>query len=442
MLGCHIGRNFQVTVAGGSYQEGLTVVVQGQPPGMVFTEQEVYGDLLLRKPGADELSSPRKEPDLPVIYSGFNVADTVQGANNKNHTNGTPLSILIPNLDRHFIHIKQYQDTNRTPRPGHASYASFAKYGPDDDAIGAGIFSGRYTSTIVAAGYVAKKILKKCGIDVFSYVRELASVRCPAVDHEIALRYTDSYKQMRHDYDPFYQEIYAKNRITMEMRFLEKARILAEVEQEIDSIRDKAPKMDAAEIKDKYGVHHIVNCPDIDAAQEMTDACNRISATGDSAGGTVEVVVTGAPAGLGEPVFDKLDAELGRMLGIGAVKGVEVGAGFGVKDMTGDENNDQMRSEEGKVVFDSNNAGGITGGLSTGQPIVVRLAVKPTPTIDKPQHTIDKYTLENKDLAAITRRDPTIVARIWPVAENYTAMVILDNLMAHYGYQMIKDKSA
>ncbi|MBN1763641.1 MAG: chorismate synthase, partial [Sedimentisphaerales bacterium] len=136
-----------------------------------------------------------------------------------------------------------------------------------------------------------------------------------------------------------------------------------------------------------------------------------------------------------------LDAELGRMLGIGAVKGVEIGAGFAVKDMTGYLSNDQMHSENGKVVFDSNNAGGITGGISTGQPIVVRLAVKPTPTIDKPQHTIDKYTLENKDLAAITRRDPTIVARIWPVAENYTAIVILDHLMAHYGYNMLREKS-
>ena len=108
--------------------------------------------------------------------------------------------------------------------------------------------------------------------------------------------------------------------------------------------------------------------------------------------------------------------------------------------MTGHENNDQMHAEDGRVVFDSNNAGGITGGLSTGQPIVVRLAVKPTPTIDKPQMTIDKYTLENKQLAAITRRDPTIVARIWPVAENYTAMVILDHLIAHYGYQALKAK--
>lgn len=440
MIGCHIGRMFQVTVAGGSYQEGLTAVVQGHPPGMLLTEQEIYGDLLLRKPGSDELSSPRKEPDLPIIYSGLNAADTIEGAGNKNHTNGTPLTILIPNLDRHFTHVKQYQDTNRTPRPGHASYASFIKYGPDDDAIGAGIFSGRYTSTIVAAGCIAKKVLKKCGIDVFAYVKEIAGVRCPDIDHKKALEYTNNYKRMKRDLDPFYQEIYAKGRITMDMRFLEKAAVFAQIEKEIDAIRDKTPKTSAREIKDKYGVHHIVNSPDIAAAQAMTDACNKISAGGDSAGGVVEVVALGIPTGLGEPVFYKLDAELGRMLGIGAVKAVEVGAGMAVKNMTGSQDNDQLKAEAGKVVFTSNNAGGITGGLTTGQPIIVRLAVKPTPTIAKPQHTIDKYTLENKQLAAITRRDPTITARIWPVAENYTAIVLLDHLLAHFGYQQLKDR--
>jgi len=440
MIGCHIGRMFQVTVAGGSYQEGLTAVIQGHPPGMLLGEQEIYGDLLLRKPGADELSSPRKEPDLPIIYSGLNAADTIEGAGNKNHTNGTPLTILIPNLDRHFIHIKQYQDTNRTPRPGHASYASFIKYGPDDDAIGAGIFSGRYTSTIVAAGYVAKKVLKKCGIEICAYVKELAGVRCPDVAHDRAFEYTENFKEMRRDLDPFYQQVYVKGRITMDMRLLEKMKILAELEQQIDTIRSKAPKMKAAEIRDKYGVHPILNCPDAEAANNMVDSCNRISKTGDSAGGVVEVVVTGVPTGLGEPVFCKLDAELGKMLGIGSVKAVEVGAGFAVKDMTGSQSNDQMRAENGKVVFLSNNAGGITGGLSTGEPIIVRLTVKPTPTINKPQKTIDKYTLENKELAAITRRDPTIVARIWPVAENYTAIVILDHLLAHYGYQTLKEK--
>jgi chorismate synthase len=440
MIGCHLGRNFQVTVAGGSYQDGLTAVIGGVPSGMLLTEQEIYGDLLLRKPGADELSSPRKEPDLPVIYTGLNAADTIEGAGNWNHTNGTPLSILIPNLDRHFIHIKQYQDTNRTPRPGHASYASFMKYGPDDDAIGAGIFSGRYTSTIVAAGFVAKKILKKCGIDVFSYVREIAGVRCDAADSVEALKYTDAYKQMRCDYDPFYQAVYVNGRITPEMRFLEKMAVMAQIEKEIEPIRDTQRKMDPAEIREKYGVHYIVNCPDIDAAEEMVQACNKISATGDSCGGVVEVVVRGVPAGLGEPVFDKLDAELGRMLGIGAIKGVEVGAGFAVKDMTGIQSNDSMHAEDGKVVFDTNCAGGITGGLSTGQDIIARLAVKPTPTIDKPQTTIDKYTLESKDMAAITRRDPTIVARVWPVAENYTALVMLDHLVAHFGYQTLREK--
>jgi len=436
MLGCHIGRMFQVSVAGGSYQDGLTAIIHGAPPGLALTEQEIYGDMLLRKPGADELSSPRKEPDLPVVYSGINAADTVENANNKNHTNGTPMTILIPNLDRHFIHIKQYQDTNRTPRPGHASYASFMKYGPDDDAIGAGIFSGRYTSTIVAAGYVAKQILKAHDIQVFSYVKEIAGVRCPDItDFAAALAYTDKYKQMRCDLDPFYQAVYVQQRLHMDMRFLEKMAVLSQIEQEIDPIRDSAPHMTKEQILDTYGVHAVVNCPDIQAADAMVEACNQVAATGDSAGGLVEVVVTGAPVGLGEPVFYKLDAELGRMLGIGAVKGVEVGAGFGVKDMTGYENNDQMRAENGKVLFKSNHAGGITGGLTTGQPIIARLAVKPTPTIDKPQETIDKYTLENKALAAITRRDPTIAARIWPVAENYTAMVILDHLMQHYGYQ-------
>ena len=440
MFGCHLGRLFQVTVAGGSYQEGLQATLQGVPPGMLLSEQEIYGDLLLRKPGADELSSPRKEPDLPVIYTGVNAADTIENAGNANCTNGTPLTILIPNLDRHFIHIKQYQDTNRTPRPGHASYASFIKYGPCDDAIGAGFFSGRYTCTIVAAGNVARKVLRLLGIEVFSYIREMAGVRAPDVPHAQTLDSVNRYKRMRHDTDPFYQEIYVKGRIRPEMRFLEKMAIFARIEGEIDDIRAKAPRMTAAAIRDKYGVHNVINCPDPGAAQAMLESANRITATGDSSGGVVEVVATGVPIGLGEPVFSKLDAELGRMLGIGAVKGVEVGAGFAVKDMTGIQSNDAMRNDGGKIAFLSNQAGGITGGLSSGQPIVVRLAIKPTPTIDKPQQTIDKYTLENTQLAAITRRDPTIVGRIWPVAESYAAIVLLDHMLMHLGYQAVKDR--
>lgn len=440
MLGCHLGKMFQVTAGGGSYQDGLNTIIQGVVPGISLTEQEIYGDLLLRKPGADELSSPRKEPDLPVIYTGINAADTVENAGNKNKTNGTPLSILIPNLDRHFIHIKQYQDTNRTPRPGHASYASFMKYGASDDAIGAGFFSGRYTATIVGAGYVAKKILELAGIRICSYVTELAGVQCGDVDFETAMRSSDQYKKMRRDHDAFYQELYVKGRLNMDMRYLEKMTVFAQIENEIEELRAKTPEMNADKIRAEYGVHHIINCPDVDAGQEMVDATRKISDGGDSAGGVVRVVASGLPAGLGEPIFNKLDGELGRMLGIGAVKGVEVGAGFKVKDMTGIQSNDQMHAnDKGNVVFDSNHAGGITGGLSTGQDLIVNLAVKPTPTIDKKQHTVDKYTNANTVLGAITRRDPTIVARIWPIAENYTALVLLDQLMMHHGFQTVKN---
>lgn len=435
MFGCHLGKLFQLTVSGGSYQDALTATIQGIPPGIALTEQEIYGDLLLRKPGADELSSPRKEPDLPVIITGINADDTVPGAGNRNLTNGTPLTILIPNLDRHDIHIKQYQDSNHTPRPGHASFASFKKYGPSDDAIGTGFFSGRYTAPIVGAGYIAKRILEMCGIKIASYVKEIAGVCCGEIDYSKLWNYSSNYKQMRCDLDPFYQEVYKNKRITMDMRFLKKASVLAEIENEIDSIRDRAPKMSKREILEKYGVHPVVLCPDIEAADEMVDACTKIYQAGDTAGGLVEVVIRGVPTGLGEPVFEKLDGELARMMGIGAVKGIEIGAGFAVKDMTGYESNDRMHSEQNNVVFDSNNAGGITGGLATGQDIIVRLAVKPTPTIDKKQHTIDKYTLKTTELSAITRRDPTITNRIWPVAENYSALVILDQLIAHFGYQ-------
>jgi len=151
----------------------------------------------------------------------------------------------------------------------------------------------------------------------------------------------------------------------------------------------------------------------------------------------VEVIATGLPPGVGEPVFNKLDGELGRMMSIGAVKAVEVGAGFAAKDMTGSQFNDQMRAEDGRVKFLSNNAGGVAGGLSTGQPVVARLVVKPTPTIAKPQLTIDKVTLQNAELAAVTRRDPTIVARVWPVAEAFMAIVLLDLYAQHLGYQAL-----
>lgn len=442
MLGCTLGSMFQVSVAGGSYQEGLTTLIQGVPPGYFLTESEIYESLLVRKPGQSELSSPRREADVPIIYSGINAADTMPGFKNAGFTNGTPVVILIPNVDRHLEHIEQYQETNRTPRPGHASYASFVKYGIWDDAIGAGFFSGRYTSTIVAAGAVAKKVLKQQGIEVFAYVKEAAGVRAGNVSLEEAKKKVDTFRTVRREYDPIYKWIFKEGRITPELRFLHKMAVIAELEQKLIEIREQAPVVDVQKIRDEYGIHFTMNCPDTDAAFEMEKQILKIRDEGDSSGGLVEVVATGVPAGMGEPVFRKLDGEIGRMLSIGAVKAVEIGAGYAVKDMKGSECNDPMRIENGRVVFKSNNAGGITGGLTTGQPIVARLAIKPTPTIAKDEETIDKVTLENATLKAVTRRDPTIVARVWPVAEAFLACILLDHLMIHNGYQSLIPSSA
>ena len=440
MLGCDLGTLFKVTVAGGSYQEGLTVHLQGVPPGYLITEEEIYRELLLRKPGQGELSSPRREPDVPVIYSGVNCADTMTGFHNAEHTNGTPMVILIPNLDRHLEHVEQYRSTNRTPRPGHASYASYVKYGQWDDSIGAGFFSGRYTATIVAAGAVAKRILKDHGIEVTAYVKEAAGIRMPDLPIEKVRPNVAAYKEMRRQHDPVYAELFASGRLKHDMRFLQKMAVLAEFEKEVPEVAKKMIHWDEKAIRKEYGIHPKLNCPHLETADAMYERIMEITQSGDSSGGVVEVVATGVPVGMGEPVFRKLDGEFGRMLSIGAVKAVEVGAGLAVKDMIGSQCNDQMEVKNKKVNFRSNNAGGITGGLTTGQPIVIRLAVKPTPTIAKPQHTIDKVSMENKELAAVTRRDPTIVARVWPVAEAFTAILLLDHYMQHLAFQSLAKK--
>lgn len=436
MLGCSYGILFKTTVAGGSYQEGLSINIQGVPPGYYFKEEEIYTELMLRKPGQGELTSPRREPDVPIIYSGINAADTMPGFSNKGYTNGTPFVILIPNLDRHFEHIEQYQVTNRTPRPGHASYASYQKYGEWDDSIGAGFFSGRYTSSIVAAGCIAKRILKDHGIDVTAYIKEAAGVKMKNVPIEEIRKKAQAYRQIRKKYDPIYQYLFESGKFDQNLRFLEKTAILASLENRIPDI--PKPVFDEEEIRAKYGINPKLFCPDLEAADAMNKEIIRIMNEGDSSGGTIEVVVTGVPAGVGEPVFNKLDGELGRLMSIGTVKAVEIGCGTEAARMKGSQCNDAMRVKDGKVIFSSNNAGGITGGLTTGQDILARVTIKPTPTIAKPQQTIDKVSLENKKLAAVTRRDPTIVARVWPVVEAFTAMVILDSYAQHLGYEALK----
>ena len=263
---------------------------------------------------------------MPIIYSGVNAADTMPGFSNKGYTNGTPMVILIPNLDRHFEHIEQYQSTNRTPRPGHASYASYIKYGEWDDSIGAGFFSGRYTSTIVAAGAVARHILKRHGIEVFAYVKEAAGVRAEDVPLDAAREKVDKFREVRREYDPIYNWLFTDGRFTPDMRFLQKAAVLAELERDLIQIQSGARIMDAKAISREHGIHPTMNCPDVEAAFAMEKRILEIRDEGDSSGGLVEVIATGLPVGLGEPVFQKLDGELGRLMSIGTIKAVEIGA--------------------------------------------------------------------------------------------------------------------
>ena len=260
----------------------------------------------------------------------------------------------------------------------------------------------------------------------------------PDMDPETIKNKVQAFKDFRTQRDPIYNLVYGEERIRPGMRYLEKMAVLAEVEKMVPDIKQKPLTAEEAEALAYQGLHPVLNCPDLDAATAMYDRILEIRDEGDSSGGIVEVFATGVPAGLGEPVFSKLDGEMGRMMAIGTVKAVELGAGMSVKDMTGSQNNDQMSMQDGQVAFSGNNNGGITGGLTTGQDIVVRLAVKPTPTIAKPQVTVDKVDLVNANLAAVTRRDPTIVSRIWPVAEAFMAMVLLDQYMMHLAVEGLR----
>ena len=250
------------------------------------------------------------------------------GLKTRSYANGTPLTILIPNLDRHFEHIEQYRVTNRTPRPGHASYASYQKYGQWDDSIGAGIFSGRYTSTIVAAGSIAKKILLDHGIEIFSFVREAAGISMQEMGYDTIRDRVRAFREIRRDMDPLYNLVYREGRIRPGMRFVEKIAVLSEIEKMVPDIKRKPLSDDEIGALAERGLHPVLNCPHLESARAMYDAIIATRDGGDSSGGVVEVVARGVPAGIGEPVFNKLDGELGRMMSIGTVKAVEIGAGL------------------------------------------------------------------------------------------------------------------
>jgi len=281
-------------------------------------------------------------------------------------TTGTPISMLVWNKD---AKSSAYDALRDRPRPGHADWPYLARYGIRDHR-GGGRASARETVGRVAAGAVAKRLLAVEGISIVGYVLELGGVRADLQDGE----------------DPW-------------------------------CLREAAER-------------NPVRCPDPLAAEEMVRAIEAARAAGDSLGGIAEIVAVGVPPGLGEPVFDKLDGDLARaLMGIGAVKAVEIGAGVEAARMRGSEMNDPILPGQEGPRFETNNVGGILGGISTGAPIICRIAVKPTPSISRPQRTVDLSTGEAVEIDIRGRHDPSIPPRIVPVAEAMVALVLADHFL-------------
>lgn len=343
MSGNTFGTIFKITTFGESHGEALGVVIDGIPSGISIDEEYIRHELKRRRPGHGKASTPRNEADDFKIISGI-----FEGK-----ATGTPLTIIIENTNQQS---KDYADIKDKYRPGHADYTYNKKYGIRDYR-GGGRASGRETVARVAAGAIAKLILKKHNIKIHGTIIELGNIKAENIDFEKAEQ--------------------------NEFRFADENK-LDEVEKAIE--KAKLEK--------------------------------------DSLGGIVEIRISNSPAGLGEPVFDKLDAELAKaIMSIGSIKGIEIGKGFDSSKLTGSQNNDQM-NESG---FITNNAGGIIGGISTGQEIVIRCAVKPTPTIGIEQKTVDA----NNNPVTIQvggRHDICIAPRLIPIAEAMAAMVICDML--------------
>jgi len=350
MGGSVFGSHFRISTFGESHGGAVGVVVDGVPPGLELSEEEVQRQLDRRKGGQSAASTPRAEPDLVRFMSGV-----FEGK-----ATGTPLLMILYNKD---ARPQAYDAIKDLFRPGHADHSYLARYGIRDHR-GSGRASGRETAARVAAGAVARKLLERRGIRLYAYSKRVAGVECPPIDPAA--------------FDP------------------------ASIELNPLRASDQA------------------------AADLMMAEIEKAKADKDSVGGIVECRVSGVPAGLGEPVFDKLDALLAHaMLSIGAVKGIEFGAGFAAADMRGSEHNDAM--DEGG--FLSNNAGGIIGGISNGQEIVFRLVVKPTSSIEKPQKTVGK---DGKAHTIVTegRHDVCILPRIVPVVEAMAALVLEDQFKA------------
>ena len=349
------GQLFRITTWGESHGGGVGVVVDGCPPRLKLTEADIQPDLDRRRPGQSKIVSPRKESDTVQILSG-----TFDGK-----TLGTPICLWVRNTD---ARPEAYSEMKEKFRPSHADFSYFAKYGIRNWQ-GGGRASARETVGRVAAGAIAKKILREqFGVETLAYVKQVQ-------------------------------------------------KIIADVNPD--------------QVKFKDVESNMVRCPDRKVAEKMIRLIEKMRKAGDTVGGVVEGIARGVPAGWGDPVFDKLEADLAKaMLSLPASKAFEIGSGLSGILLTGRQHNDPFRARGGKVFTTTNFSGGIQGGISNGQAIFFRVAFKPVATVMHPQDTVDVH-FHNTTLKGRGRHDPCVLPRAVPMVEAMTALVLVDHALRH-----------
>jgi chorismate synthase len=344
------GKLFKIATFGESHGAAIGVVIEGCPAGVPFDLAFIQQELDRRKPGQSRITTQRREADTVQVLSGVF----------EDKTTGTPIAMMIWNEDQRS---KDYSHIAQQFRPSHADFTYQTKYGVRDYR-GGGRSSARETAARVAAGALAKLVLKDLGVDVQAYVSQVGKLKLAKEYYELDLSLTDT---------------------------------------------------------------NAVRCPDSEMAQTMFDYIDDIRKQGDSIGGVVSCVITGTPVGWGEPVFDKLHAELGKaMLSINAVKGFEYGSGFAGVELQGSAHNDAFYTDKtGRVRTRTNHSGGIQGGISNGEDIFFRVAFKPVATIMQDQESVgqngESITVQGKG-----RHDPCVLPRAVPIVEAMTALVLVD----------------
>jgi chorismate synthase len=354
-MGNSYGTLFKISTFGESHGPAIGVIIDGCPAGLEIDEAFIQAELDRRKPGQSKITTQRKEDDTFKILSGV-----FEGK-----STGTPIAIVIENQDQRS---KDYSHIAETFRPSHADYTYEAKYGVRDYR-GGGRSSARETAARVAAGAVAKLLLKKVGVTINAFVSQVGEIQAPHYT-ELNLALTEE---------------------------------------------------------------NIVRCPDQQIAEKMIALIDQVRLDRDTIGGVVTCIIKNSPVGLGEPVFDKLHAELGKaMLGINAVKGFEYGSGFAGISLRGSQHNDEFYNDHGRIRTKTNLSGGVQGGISNGEDIYFRVAFKPVATIMQDQPSVNKHGKE-VTVSGKGRHDPCVVPRAVPIVESMAALVMADFVLRAAG---------